>query len=311
MIAIRSDLKFANINEFGLALPALRDRVAADLEMTGMPLEKATALIVKLMDELHIRVGSDQYAKENESYGLTALKEGHVTFLKGKQAEGKIDAIFNFFGKSGKHWRVFIEDDQLASLIESSGNIGGERAEQDLFRYEDPTDKDYDIKADHINSYISETLGYGYTAKDFRTWAASWKIAYRLGLLSQATDSDYDRLLYLREEVMKKLESDDEIPAIKWKAQSLKGIDNLARLAERNKLPGITKKVRQAVLLSIIDTVAADLGNTRAVCKSSYIRPMFINDWESGLFEERWNKARLSKKIPGLNDDESTAFHCM
>lgn len=130
-------------------------------------------------------------------------------------------------------------------------------------------------------------------------------------MLSQATDSDYVRLLYLREEVIKKLESDDEIPAIKWKAQSLKGIDNLARLAERNKLPGITKKERQAVLLSIIDTVAADLGNTRAVCKSSYIRPMFINDWESGLFEERWHKARLSKNIPGLNDDESTAFHYM
>ena len=78
MIAIRSDLKFANINEFGLALPALRDRVAADLEMTGMPLEKATALIVKLMDELHIRVGSDQYAKEDESYGLPPSKKSRL-----------------------------------------------------------------------------------------------------------------------------------------------------------------------------------------------------------------------------------------
>jgi len=310
-IGIKSDLKFANIDEFGLALPNLRDRVQADFEMEGMPLEKATALIVRLMDEFHIRVGSDQYAKENESYGLTTLKEGHVTFLKGEAAEGSIDAVFNFKGKSGKQWRVLIEDDNLASLIEDSGKVGGESADQDLFRYEDASGKDFDIKADHINSYISDTLDYGYTAKDFRTWAASWKTASRLAMLLRAKDEDFKLLSHLLAESTEALVADDELPMISWMGQKLKGVDKLVKLAEKNKLPGKSDKERQAAMLTVIDTVAADLGNTRAVCKSSYIRPMFMNDWESGLFEERWAKASLAPKIPGLSNDESTAFHYM
>ena len=81
-------------------------------------------------------------------------KEGHVKFIKGERAEGKIDAVLDFVGKSGKHWRLLIEDDELASMIEASGKVGGKDKKQDLFRYEDENGKDFDIKAEHINNYI-------------------------------------------------------------------------------------------------------------------------------------------------------------
>jgi DNA topoisomerase-1 len=85
----------------------------------------------------------------------------------------------------------------------------------------------------------------------------------------------------------------------------------LVKLVAKGGLPGKSIKERQATIQAVIDTVAGDLGNTRAVCRSSYIRPMFMNDWESGLFEERWLNASKMKLIPGLNRDESTSLHYM
>ena len=155
---IKADLKYANVDEFAMALPDLRDRVKADLDMNGMPMEKAVAIVINLMDEFHIRVGSDQYAQENDSYGLTTLQEGHVKFLTGKEAEGEIDAVFDFIGKSGKRWRLVIEDDKLANLIEDSGKVGGKKKSQDLFRYIDENGKDFDIKA----TVVAEGGGKGW-----------------------------------------------------------------------------------------------------------------------------------------------------
>ena len=123
----KSDLKFSNIDEFAkYGLVSIRDRVSDDLKLEKMNKFKSTALVIRLMDLFHIRVGSDQYAKENGSYGLTTLTEGHCKILSGDDAiEGEIDAIFKFTGKSGKEWRLFIEDDDLATMIEKSGEIGG------------------------------------------------------------------------------------------------------------------------------------------------------------------------------------------
>ncbi|MDP7002703.1 MAG: hypothetical protein QF911_03935 [Candidatus Thalassarchaeaceae archaeon] len=310
--AIKADLKYANVDEFALSLPALRDRVEADLELKGMPLEKSVALVIQLMDEFHIRVGSDQYAKENESYGLTTLQEGHVKFIKGEKAEGKIDAVLDFVGKSGKHWRLLIEDDELASMIEASGKVGGKDKKQDLFRYEDENGKDFDIKAEHINNYIEEALeGIRYTAKDFRTWAASWKTGARLALIAESDDSDVSKIPRLMNKAAKKAEETGFQAIVTWRGRDLKRAEALAKLAESGKLPGETDKDRQATMLAVIDTVAGDLGNTRSVCRSSYIRPMFMEDWETGIFEERWANASGMKKVPGLSRDESTAVHYM
>lgn len=309
---IKADLKYANVDEFAMALPDLRDRVKADLEMNGMPMVKAVAIVINLMDEFHIRVGSDQYAQENDSYGLTTLQEGHVKFLKGEEAEGEIDAVFDFIGKSGKRWRLVIEDDKLAHLIEESGKVGGKKKSQDLFRYIDDNGKDFDIKADHINKYIATVFeGLGFTAKDFRTWAASWKTGARLALVAEASESDISKLHKIMEKELEKSEETGFDPIVKWRGTVLKRAEGLAKLAGDGKLPGETEKDRQATMLAVIDTVSGDLGNTRAVCRSSYIRPMFMEDWESGKFEKRWSNAAEMKRVPGLSREESTAVHYM
>jgi DNA topoisomerase-1 len=157
--------------------------VEADLKCDGMPKDKVVALVIKLIDRYHFRVGNDEYAKENKSYGLTTLKAGHVTFDRSRTAEGKVDAIFEFIGKSGKLWKRRIWEDDLALLIDASGKVGGIRKKnQDLFHFEDKNGNVYDIKSNHINEYLDEiTSAFGkVTAKDFRTWAATWKTAYRL-----------------------------------------------------------------------------------------------------------------------------------
>ena len=291
----------------------LRREVDADLDTNEMFREKVVAIVVRLIDRYHIRVGSDQYAQENESYGLTTLKEGHVKFWKGKKAlDGEIDAVLNFVGKSGKEWNLLIKDDRVAKLIEQSGKIGGKDKSQDLFRYLGQDGKDYDIKAEHINDYLEKHMNHRYTAKDFRTWAASWKTASRLAMVSEASENQISKLPKLHENAVKESEDTGFPTFIRWSGQTLKGTEGLAKLASSGKLPGETDSERNATLLAVIDTVAADLGNTRAVCRSSYIRPMFMNDWENRVFMERWEKAKNGKnRGKELLKDENTAINYM
>ncbi len=309
----RAILKYSNVDEFALALNELRRMVDSDLGANKMDRDKVVAIVVRLIDRYHIRVGSDQYAQENESYGLTTLQEGHVKFWKGKKAiEGDIDAVLNFTGKSGKEWKLLIKDDKVAKLIEESGKIGGKEKTQDLFRYLDDNGNDYDIKAEHINDYLERHMQHRYTAKDFRTWAASWKTAARLAMVSEASEAQIKKLPKLHQEAVENSEETGFPPYIRWEGRTLKGTEGLAKLAESGKLPGEGEKERSATMLAVIDTVAADLGNTRAVCRSSYIRPMFMNDWESGVFMERWNKAKSGKRRGvELLADENTAINYM
>ena len=306
-------LKYQNVDEFAIALNELRRRVDSDLGANRMDRDKVVAIVVRLIDRYHIRVGSDQYAQENESYGLTTLQEGHVKFWKGKKAiEGEIDAVMNFTGKSGKEWKLLIKDDTVAKLIEESGKIGGKDKSQDLFRYLDDNGNDFDIKAEHINDYLEKHMDHRYTAKDFRTWAASWKTASRLAMVSEASEEQIESLPDLHREAVERSEDTGFPPYISWSGKTIKGTEGLAKLAESGKLPGVGEKERIATMLAVIDTVAADLGNTRAVCRSSYIRPMFMNDWESGVFMERWNKAKSGKERgKELLSDENTAINYM
>lgn len=180
--ATRAAEKFDGMTSFANTLSMIRKKVETDLRLKGMPKEKVAALIVKLIDRYHFRVGNDEYAKKNKSYGLTTLTKGHMLIDRSKEAEGKLDAIFDFVGKSGKHWKRRIWEDDLALLIKASGEVGSNKKNQDLFRYEDGNGNDFDIKSNHINEYLDDiTSTHGkVTAKDFRTWAATWKTAYRL-----------------------------------------------------------------------------------------------------------------------------------
>ena len=325
-IEYKSKLKYENIDEFAAELDSLRDLVKEDLSEKKMSKNKVAALVVWLIDRYHIRVGSDQYAQENESYGLTTLKESHISYKKGEKAivEGmrvlkdsnkplpKINAMMKFTGKSGKDWKIYIRHPELSKLIEDSAKIGGKDKEQDLFRYVDENGNDFDIKAEHINEYLNQKMENKYTAKDFRTWAASWKTGARLAMVSEASEEEISELPELHREAVEKSEKDGFPPYVEWCGRYLKGTDGLAKLAESGNLPGETDKERMATMLAVIDTVAADLGNTRAVCRSSYIRPMFMDDWEDEVFLERWNDAK-NGPIRGrqMLPDETTAINYM
>ena len=325
-IEYKSKLKYANIDEFAAELDSLRDLVKEDLSKKEMSKNKVAALVVWLIDRYHIRVGSDQYAQENESYGLTTLKESHISYRKGEKAivEGmrvlkgsnkplpKINAMMKFTGKSGKDWKIYIRHPEISKLIEDSAKIGGKDKEQDLFRYVDENGNDFDIKAEHINEYLNQKMENKYTAKDFRTWAASWKTGARLAMVSEASEKEISELPELHQEAVEKSEKDGFPPYVEWCGRYLKGTEGLAKLAESGNLPGDTDKERMATMLAVIDTVAADLGNTRAVCRSSYIRPMFMEDWEEGVFLDRWNEAKKGQ-IRGENmwPDETVAINYM
>lgn len=325
-IDYKSKLKYANIDEFAAELDSLRDLVKEDLAKKEMSKNKVAALVVWLIDRYHIRVGSDQYAQENESYGLTTLKESHISYKKGEKAivDGmrvlkgsnkplpKINAMMKFTGKSGKDWKIYIRHPEISKLIEDSAKIGGKDKEQDLFRYVDENGNDFDIKAEHINEYLNQKMENKYTAKDFRTWAASWKTGARLAMVSEASEKEISELPELHQEAVEKSEKDGFPPYVEWCGRYLKGTEGLAKLAGLGKLPGETDKERMATMLAVIDTVAADLGNTRAVCRSSYIRPMFMEDWEERVFLDRWNEAKKGQ-IRGENmwPDETAAINYM
>ena len=325
-IDYKSKLKYANIDEFAAELDSLRDLVKEDLSKKEMSKDKVAALVVWLIDRYHIRVGSDQYAQENESYGLTTLKESHISYKRGEKAivQGmrvlkgrnkplpKINAMMKFTGKSGKDWKIYIRHPEISKLIEESAKIGGKDKEQDLFRYLDENGNDFDIKAEHINEYLNQKMENKYTAKDFRTWAASWKTGARLAMVSEASEKEISELPELHREAVENSEKDGFPPYVEWRGRYLKGTEGLAKLAESGNLPGETDKERMATMLAVIDTVAADLGNTRAVCRSSYIRPMFMEDWDDRVFLDRWNKAKKGQ-IRGENmwSDETAAINYM
>ncbi|MBK7653590.1 MAG: hypothetical protein IPJ20_26690 [Flammeovirgaceae bacterium] len=109
---------------FALTLPHIRKKVNKDMKHEGMPKDKVAALIVRLIDLYHFRVGNDEYAKTNKSYGLTTLTRGHVVIDTSKSAEGSLDAVFEFVGKSGKLWKRRIWEDDLALLIKRIGRSG-------------------------------------------------------------------------------------------------------------------------------------------------------------------------------------------
>ena len=325
-IDYKSKLKYANIDEFAAELDSLRDLVKEDLSKKEMSKDKVAALVVWLIDRYHIRVGSDQYAQENESYGLTTLKESHISYKRGEKAivEGmrvlkgsnkplpKINAMMKFTGKSGKDWKIYIRHPEISKLIEDSAKIGGKDKEQDLFRYVDENGNDFDIKAEHINEYLDQKMENKYTAKDFRTWAASWKTGARLAMVSESSEKEISQLPELHREAVENSEKDGFPPYVEWCGRYLKGTEGLAKLAESGNLPGETDKERMATMLAVIDTVAADLGNTRAVCRSSYIRPMFMEDWDDRVFLDRWNEAKKGQ-IRGENmwPDETAAINYM
>jgi DNA topoisomerase I len=164
--ATRDDGKFSRMIEFGAQLPRLRRRLRQDLALPGLPRNKVLAAIVKLLDDTLLRVGNEEYARTNKSYGLTTLRDHHVKFLR----DGR--AFFCFNGKSGRKQEVVLDDRRLARIIRHCQQLPG----QQLFQYVDDDGKRQPIDSGMVNDYLREAMngnGEGFTAKDFRTWGAT------------------------------------------------------------------------------------------------------------------------------------------
>ena len=162
----RDDGKFSRMLEFGGRLPRLRKRLKQDLALPGLPRNKVLAVVVTLLDETLIRVGNEEYARTNKSFGLTTLRNKHVKFLK----DGR--ASFSFRGKSGKQHDVLLDDKNLARIIKRTQQLPG----QQLFQYIDDEGHRQPIDSGMVNEYLREIMdeeGVGFTAKDFRTWGAT------------------------------------------------------------------------------------------------------------------------------------------
>jgi len=175
---VRDEVKYERMIKFGKALPQIRKEVDRALSLPGLPREKVLATIVYLLEATMMRIGNDEYARENKSYGLTTLRNRHVR-IDGSEVE------FRFRGKSGVYHDVKVHDRRLARIIQRTRDLPG----QDLFQYLDEDGETHTVGSSDVNDYLRTITGEDYTAKDFRTWSGTVLAAMALQEF-EAVDSD-------------------------------------------------------------------------------------------------------------------------
>jgi DNA topoisomerase-1 len=159
---MRDQAKFSRMIAFGTVLAVIRRRVRKDLERSGLPKRKLLAAVVRLLETSFIRVGNDEYAKKNDSFGLTTLKGRHVQ-VRGARM------LFRFRGKSGQEHRIELTDRRLANIVRQCRDLPGYQ----LFHYTGEDGAVHTIDSGDVNQYIREIASEEFTAKDFRTWAGT------------------------------------------------------------------------------------------------------------------------------------------
>jgi len=159
---VRDQAKFSRMIAFGAALAALRRQVHRDLGRSGLPRQKVLATVVRLLETSFIRVGNDEYAKENDSFGLTTMRDRHVHIAGAKLR-------FHFRGKSGQDHSIELTDRRLARIVKQCRDLPG----YELFQYVDESGEVCAVDSADVNQYIRDIAGHDFTAKDFRTWAGT------------------------------------------------------------------------------------------------------------------------------------------
>ena len=222
--ALRDASKYERLIGFCRVMPKLRRRVARDLRRPELTHEKVLATVIKLMKATLIRIGNEEYARQNGSYGLTTLRDRHA------RVRGSTVRLI-FRGKSGKEVDAEVTDKRVARVVKQCQELPG----QDLFSYVDANGERRTVTSQDVNDYMRETTGEDYTAKDFRTWAGTVLAAVAL--------------------------------------RELKGFESETE-AKRN-------------VDAAIDRVAKRLGNTRAVCRRSYVHTAVLDSYLDGSLGRR------------------------
>jgi DNA topoisomerase-1 len=222
--ALRDANKYERLIGFCAVMPKLRRRVARDLRHPELSHDKVVATVVRLMETTLIRVGNEEYARQNGSYGLTTLRNRHA------RVRGSTVRLM-FRGKSGKEVEAEVSDRRVARVVKECQELPG----QDLFACVDGSGERRSVTSQDVNDYLRETTGQDYTAKDFRTWAGTVLAAVAL--------------------------------------RELEGFESETE-AKRN-------------VMAAIDRVAKRLGNTRAVCRRSYVHPAVLDSYLDGSLGRR------------------------
>lgn len=175
---VREATKYEHMLDFARRLPGIRATVDRHMRKRGLPREKVLATVVHLLETTMIRVGNDEYARANKSFGLTTLKDRHVDVSGGR-------LVFEFKGKSGKKWSLDYKDKRVARIVKASQDLPG----QHLFQYEDEDGERREVTSTDVNDYLREIAGEGITAKDFRTWTGTVLAALALAEFEEF-DSD-------------------------------------------------------------------------------------------------------------------------
>ncbi len=160
---VRDVTKFDRMVQFGKALPALRLHLKRDLARDGLPREKVLAVIVSLLDATRIRIGNAEYARDNHSFGLTTLRNRHVSFIRDGRAR------FQFKGKSGKEHEVVVTDRRIVAIVRNCQDLPG----QQLFQFVGDDGQRHPVTSNDVNEYLQAIMGEDFTSKDFRTWHAT------------------------------------------------------------------------------------------------------------------------------------------
>jgi DNA topoisomerase-1 len=241
----REAAKYERLVAFARALPAIRRRVDADLARPGLPREKVLAAVVRLLELTLIRVGNDEYARLNRSFGLTTLRDRHAVV-------GTARIRFRFRAKSGRETEVGLRDRRLAAVVRRCRDLPG----QELFQYLGDDGEVVDVRSDDVNDYLRE-IAPDVTAKDFRTWAGT-VLAYRALRALEAPETDGQ--------------------------------------ARRN-------------IVEAIRRTAGRLGNTPAVCRSSYFHPVVVEAYLDGRLRGALVEAAEESETPpaGTTPDEERA----
>jgi DNA topoisomerase-1 len=241
--ATRDETKYGRMIAFGEALPRIRVRVEHDLALPDLPREKVLATVLKLMELTAIRVGNEEYAKANDSFGLTTLRDRHV------EVDG--DRLrFEFRGKSGKRHAIAITDRRLARIVKRCQDIPG----YEIFQYLDDDGTRHSVGSADVNEYLREISGDEFTAKDFRTWAGTVLAA--------------------------------------------------AALEEIGAAPTHTTAKRN--LTQAITSVAAQLGNTPAICRKCYVHPALLDGYLDGtLCDTLVRLTTETRDVGGLRPEEA------
>ncbi len=233
--------KFEKIERFGTVLPQLRRLTNEHISLDGLPREKVLAVVMRLINSLYFRVGTDLSAQHYKTYGITTLQKRHLTIGR----KGKL--VFDFVGKSHIQHRKILVDEDLAAILKDMAATGRGRK---LFQFLDADGKFRPIMPSHINAYLKAATAPEFSAKDFRTWGASVVAAVEFAAAGRAE-------------------------------------------TESEKKKNIVRVVRR---------VAEELGNTPAVCRSSYIHPVVIDAYCAGVTIDEF-RPRASRKIPRTAED--------